>query len=88
VLPRLPLSFRRDLELKLLMGTRRMFVWAAYFHWLTLMSAGPFIIDRLLRIFPRGRVWLDKIGEDRLRWIWTGTLLMGLFSSGIPGVEK
>jgi hypothetical protein len=58
------------------------YIFAVFSHWLTLMSAGPFLIDTLLRLSTRGRVWLDRIGENQVRWVWPKVLLIGIFVAG------
>jgi hypothetical protein len=50
-------------------------------HWLALMSAGPFLIDRLVTWFwPAARRWLD--GWHHRRSFLLGILLVGVFAAG------
>jgi hypothetical protein len=50
-------------------------------HWLTFMSAGPFLADRLITWFwPWGRRKLDNLPQRRQIFVWL--IVLGVFWSG------
>jgi hypothetical protein len=54
---------------------------ALFPHWLSLMSAGPFLADRLITwLCPKWRRWLDSFPKRRAFGLWI--IVIGMFSAG------
>ncbi|HZV04946.1 MAG TPA: hypothetical protein VE999_07680 [Gemmataceae bacterium] len=63
------------------------YLFALSHHWVALMSAGPFLVDRMITWFwPSGRRWLDS-WPGRRPFLF-GVLLIGVFIAGFQAWKE